>query len=227
MPVQPADTGCAARTSASTPSILRTSAINSGSGCCSCARSAVSSRLSSTIRWWPTVEYRVAGPGSHTASARHAASASARGRRHDVVHPATGRRRRGPSSSLARRHNAATSAAPSRQRGPVSTRTAATPAVGSAASLSIATTSATSATANSPPSPTTSTGMPRALSASAIGAASALRRNRTAVVGIGVPDSRASLEPPRDVIGDPVPLGRDVGHQRTPDVARLRVRPRH
>ena len=46
--------------------------------------------------------------------------------------------------STARRHSAAMSAAPSRQRGPVSTRNAATPAVGSAASRNIATTSATS-----------------------------------------------------------------------------------
>ena len=74
-------------------------------------------------------------------------------------------------------------AAPSRQRGPVSTRIAAAPAVGSATRRSIATTSATSGTDSSPASPTTSTGTPRARRAAAIGAASALRRTRTAAVG--------------------------------------------
>ena len=60
----------------------------------------------------------------------------------------------------ARRHSAAISRPPSRHRGPVSTRIAAAPAVGSATSRSMATTSATSGMDNKPASPTTSTGNP-------------------------------------------------------------------
>ena len=55
----------------------------------------------------------------------------------------------------------------------------------------MATTSATSVTESNPASPTTSTGTPLAVNASAIGAASALRRTSTAAVGTGVPASSA------------------------------------
>ena len=84
-------------------------------------------------------------------------------------------------SATARRHSAVRSRAPSRHRGPVSTRMAAAPAVGSATSRSIATTSATSGTDSRPASPTTSTGTPRADSAAAMGPVSALRRTSTPV----------------------------------------------
>ncbi len=85
------------------------------------------------------------------------------------------------------------SRAPNRHRGPVSTRITAEPAAGSATSRSIATRSATSGTASSPATPTTSTGTPRALSASAIGAASALRRTSTAAVGVAAPSSHRAV----------------------------------
>ena len=159
------------------------------------------------------------------ASARQAASAS---RAAEATTPSTDDRSApGPSNSTARRHNAATSEAPNRQRGPVRTRIAATPAVGSAASRNIATTSATSGMPNSPPSPTTSTGTPRAVSASAMGAASALRRTRTAVVGTGAPDARASSHRRVTWSATQARSLDDVRRQRAPDVARPRVRPGH
>ena len=136
----------------------------------------------------------------------------------------SGRDRRVPRrAATARRRRAA----PSRQRGPVSTRIAAAPAVGSATSRSIATTSATSGMASSPASPTTSTGTPRAVSASAIGAASALRRTSTAAVGIGRTGARvhrgrssAKWSATQSRSAD------DVGQQRAPDGAGLGVGPR-
>ena len=183
MPDQPAETGRAARASASTPSTRRISATRSGSAQSRWARSAVSSRPSATILACPSAEYAAGCPGSQIASPRQAASAS-------VLSCATmssgsaPRGRPAPrSSSRARRHSAAMSRAPNRHRGPASTRIAAAPAAGSAASRSIATTSATSGIPNSPARPTTSTANPRLLRASAMGAASALRRTSTAAVG--------------------------------------------
>ncbi len=69
---------------------------------------------------------------------------------------------------------------------------AALPAVGSATSRSIEITWATSGIDSNPASPTTSTGTPRAVSARAIGPASALRRTSTAAVGGSCPASAAA-----------------------------------
>ena len=94
----------------------------------------------------------------------------------------------GLDKSLARRHNAARSEAATRHRAPVSSRAAAVPASGSASTRNVLTRSATSGSSSSPPSPTTSTGSPRARSSAAIGAISARLRTSTAAVG-GVPVS--------------------------------------
>ena len=58
-----------------------------------------------------------------------------------------------------------------------------------------------------PARPTTSTGSPRARSASAIGAASALRRTSTAAVGAGAPSVVGLAVARRQVVGDPLPFG--------------------
>ena len=191
MPAHPAETGCAARTSASTPSIRRTSATSSGSGWCSCARSAVNSRLSATIRCGRAASSGLRGPDRRSASARHAASAS---RAADATTPSTDDRSApGPSSSTARRHNAATSEAPEPPARPGQHPHRGDPRRGVGGQPQHRDdVGDLRACANSPASPTTSTGTPRAVSASAIGAASALRRTRTAVVGTGTPDARAS-----------------------------------
>ena len=188
----PPTTGCAARTSASTPSTRRTSATSRAAGV-RAGRAARSARgparrsadgpPASSGRGGPDRRWR--RPGRRRRRRARPAATICVGRCATPSAPPT------PSSSTARRHSAAMSRPPSRQRGPVSTRIAAAPAVGSATSRSIATTSATSGTASRPASPTTSTGTPRAVSASAIGAASALRRTSTAAVGTAAPASRA------------------------------------
>ena len=70
--------------------------------------------------------------------------------------------------------------------------TAAAPAVGSATSRSIDTTCTTSGIDSRPARPTTSTGTPRAVNASAIGPASALRRTSTAALGGSSPACAAA-----------------------------------
>ena len=104
---------------------------------------------------------RVATSGPAVGSAGLAARAARRRVR--------GARRAPPraASSRARRPSATRSRGPIRQRGPVSSRASDAPADGSCTTRSVATTSCTSGTVSRPPSPTTSTGMPRASSAAA------------------------------------------------------------
>ena len=100
--------------------------------------------------------------------------------------PASGRRRgarAAAASSRARRCSATRSRGPIRQRAPVSSRSSAAPAVGSASTCSVQTTSRTSGVSSSPPRPTTSTGRPRARSAASSGGICARARTSTAVDG--------------------------------------------
>ncbi len=182
------------------PITRSTSATSSVRGWPSRSRSDASSAATAQIRTYPASEYRCAGPGSASASARPACSDCSPGRAlpsassraaASVTAPVAPWSERIPSSP-ARFHRARMSAAPICQRAPVRTRTAALPAIGSATRRSIATTSATSGVCSRPPRPTTSTARPRARSSSAIGAASALRRTSTAAVGGFAPSTRAA-----------------------------------
>ena len=123
-------------------------------------------------------------------------------------------------SATARRHSAVRSRAPSRHRGPVSTRMAAAPAVGSATSRSIATTSATSGTDSRPPARPPRPGRrarQRRGDGSSVGVAPhqyrGRRRRRSRLRRLGVAAG--------DVPGDPIAFGGDVGVQRAAHGARF------
>ena len=142
--------GRAARTSASTPSTRRTSATRSGSGCVEVRAQRGQLTAERDDPAVPGGGIRVGRPRIADRVGQAGGVGVGGGLRDDLLGRRGVARRAESSSSTARRHSAAMSRPPSRQRGPVSTRIAAAPAVGSATSRSIATTSATSGTASRP-----------------------------------------------------------------------------
>ncbi len=94
-----------------------------------------------------------------------------------------------PARSDAQSPSACRSAAPRRVRAPVSSRTSASPRVGSWTTCSVESRSTTSGVDSRPPRPTTSTGRPSARSACRTAENCERLRHRTAAVG-GVADER-------------------------------------